>query len=66
MTQPIPYAEMICKRNVAKNTWNRNACLLCRKINKSTCPILVDIAEEQRQREKDYQPEIDGFIDERR
>lgn len=52
-------ATKICKILIATGRWSKNNCHLCRKINKSTCSILIE------QIEKKQLEDLDRF-DERR
>jgi len=35
-------SEQTCRVLVARGKWTKNNCHLCRVMNKSTCPILVE------------------------
>jgi hypothetical protein len=69
MTMPLSYAELMCKRNIAKGVWNKTQCVLCRKINKTICPILTEqneYEEDKNRSPKDFHPTPEMANEERR
>ena len=52
-------AEKICKVLIARGKWTKANCQLCRILNKSICPVLIE------QNEKKQLEDLDKF-DERR
>jgi len=66
-------AEKICRVLLARGHWSKNSCFLCRRINKETCSVLEEIKAKQEEYEedknrdvKDYQPQQNGFMPDRR